>query len=72
MKTLVAQLDILETMTPMSFASFRDRLDTSSGFHSHQISRIEFILGYSGRKPLDSSSQAIRDLNRCTAIARAL
>ena len=26
MKTLVGQLDILETMTPMSFASFRARL----------------------------------------------
>src|SRR5688572_31601577 len=36
MKTLVGQLDILETMTPMSFASFRDRLETSSGFQSHQ------------------------------------
>src|SRR5438105_10579008 len=32
MKTLVAQVDILETMTPMSFMSFRDRLDSSSGF----------------------------------------
>ena len=26
-KTLVGQVDILETMTPMSFSSFRDRLD---------------------------------------------
>src|SRR5262245_31067894 len=26
MKTLVQQLDILETMTPMSFSAFRDRL----------------------------------------------
>src|SRR5215813_11659269 len=40
MKTLVAQLDILETMTPMSFASFRDRLDTSSGFQSFQFREI--------------------------------
>src|SRR5688572_30696228 len=37
MKTLVGQLDILETMTPMSFASFRDRLDTASGFQSVQF-----------------------------------
>src|SRR5215468_6866051 len=28
MKTLVAQVDILETMTPSSFSSFRDRLET--------------------------------------------
>jgi tryptophan 2,3-dioxygenase len=45
LKTLVAQLDILETMTPMSFASFRDRLDTSSGFQSYQFRELEFALG---------------------------
>lgn len=46
MKTLVGQLDILESMTPMSFASFRDRLDTSSGFQSSQFREFEFMLGY--------------------------
>ena len=49
MKTLVGQLDILETMTPMSFASFRDRLDTSSGFQSTQFRELEFMLGYKRR-----------------------
>ena len=46
MKTLVDQLDILETMTPMSFTSFRDRLETSSGFQSTQFREVEFTLGY--------------------------
>lgn len=46
MKTLVSQLDILETMTPMSFTSFRDRLETSSGFQSTQFREFEFVLGY--------------------------
>ena len=46
MKTLVSQVDILETMTPRSFASFRDRLDTASGFQSHQYREVEFLLGY--------------------------
>ncbi|MCZ6837338.1 MAG: tryptophan 2,3-dioxygenase family protein [Planctomycetota bacterium] len=46
MKTLVAQLDILETMTPMSFTSFRDRLDSSSGFQSAQFREMEFLLGF--------------------------
>lgn len=46
MKTLVGQLDILETMTPMSFSSFRDRLETSSGFQSAQFREFEFLLGY--------------------------
>ncbi|MFQ5411940.1 MAG: tryptophan 2,3-dioxygenase [Phycisphaerae bacterium] len=45
MKTLVGQLDILETMTPMSFTSFRDRLETSSGFQSAQFREVEYILG---------------------------
>lgn len=46
LKTLVGQIDILETMTPMSFKSFRDRLDTASGFQSVQFREVEFVLGY--------------------------
>jgi tryptophan 2,3-dioxygenase len=46
MKTLVAQLDILETMSPMSFNSFRDRLDAASGFQSVQFRELEFLVGY--------------------------
>jgi tryptophan 2,3-dioxygenase len=45
MKTLVGQLDILETMTPMSFSAFRDRLDTASGFQSYQFREFEFVMG---------------------------
>lgn len=46
MKTMVGQLDILETMTPMSFVSFRDRLEQASGFQSAQFRELEFLLGY--------------------------
>lgn len=46
LKTLVAQVDILETMTPTSFSSFRARLATSSGFESVQFRAIEFVLGH--------------------------
>ena len=46
LKTLVGQLDVLETMTPMSFTSFRDRLETASGFQSVQFRELEFVLGY--------------------------
>jgi tryptophan 2,3-dioxygenase len=53
MKTLVGQLDILETMTPMSFTSFRDRLETSSGFQSYQYREFEFVLGY--KRPVVAS-----------------
>jgi tryptophan 2,3-dioxygenase len=45
LKVLVAQLDILETMTPLEFLSFRDRLESGSGFQSFQFREIEFALG---------------------------
>jgi tryptophan 2,3-dioxygenase len=46
LKTMIAQMDILDTLTPMSFNSFRDRLDTASGFQSVQFRELEFVLGY--------------------------
>jgi len=46
MKVMVEQIDILETLTPMSFSSFRDRLETASGFQSSQFREFEFLLGY--------------------------
>jgi tryptophan 2,3-dioxygenase len=42
---LVAQIDILETMTPLGFLSFRDRLEAGSGFQSFQFRELEFVLG---------------------------
>src|SRR6476620_5000055 len=45
LKVLVAQLDILETMTPLEFLSFRERLTAASGFQSDQFRQIEFVLG---------------------------
>ena len=45
LKTIVGQLDVLETMTPRQFASFRPELGTSSGFQSNQFREIEAVLG---------------------------
>jgi tryptophan 2,3-dioxygenase len=45
LKVLVAQIDILETMTPLEFLSFRDRLESGSGFQSHQFRELECVLG---------------------------
>jgi len=45
MKTMVGQVDILETMTPLSFAGFRHALETSSGFQSVQFRYFEAFLG---------------------------
>jgi tryptophan 2,3-dioxygenase len=45
LKTLVAQVDVIETMSPVSFASFRRRLESASGFQSAQFRLLEFALG---------------------------
>ncbi len=44
-KVLVSQLDVLETMTPLEFASFRAHLESGSGFQSAQFREVEFVLG---------------------------
>jgi len=46
LKTMVAQIDILETMTPLEFLTFRDRLESASGFQSYQFRELEFVLGH--------------------------
>ncbi len=45
LKTIVGQLDVLETMTPRQFASFRPQLGSSSGFQSEQFRELEAVLG---------------------------
>ena len=45
LKVVVAQIDVLETMTPRQFTGFRDRLDASSGFQSVQFRLLEVALG---------------------------
>ena len=45
LKVVVAQIDVLETMTPLEFLSFRERLESGSGFQSVQFRELEFVLG---------------------------
>ena len=45
LKTVVAQIDVLETMTPRQFTSFRTRLEAASGFQSKQFRELEALLG---------------------------
>src|SRR5436309_3672734 len=44
-KLLIAQIHILETMTPVRFLGFRDELNPASGFQSMQFREIEFASG---------------------------
>jgi len=53
LKTLVGQVDVLETMTPLEFASFRAFLANASGFQSVQFRELEFVLGIKDRVQLD-------------------
>lgn len=53
LKTLVGQLDILETMTPLEFLSFRDFLGSASGFQSAQFREVEYALGYKNADHLE-------------------
>src|SRR3990170_4168656 len=53
LKVAVAQIDILETMTPLEFLSFRERLESGSGFQSFQFRELEFVLGMKRPAALD-------------------
>ena len=45
LKLVVQQLDVIETMTPVQFLTFRELLESSSGFQSGQFRELEAILG---------------------------
>jgi tryptophan 2,3-dioxygenase len=62
LKTVVGQLDVLETMTPRQFASFRPQLGSSSGFQSDQFRELEAVLGRRDLAPDDPGTAAA--LNR--------
>ncbi len=53
LKVVVAQIDVLETMTPLEFLSFRERLESGSGFQSFQFRELEFALGMKNRAALE-------------------
>ena len=66
-KVMVAQLDILETMTPLEFLAFRERLEAASGFQSDQFRQIEFALGVKSERAIHrfpDNSRARVDLER--------
>ena len=54
LKTVVTQIDVLETMTPLQFTSFRIRLEAASGFQSAQFRELEAVMGRRDRRVLAS------------------
>jgi tryptophan 2,3-dioxygenase len=45
MAQLVQSWDVLATLTPAEYSSFRQTLGSSSGFQSYQYRKVEFLLG---------------------------
>jgi len=54
LKLVVAQIDVIETLTPVQFLNFRDRLESASGFQSAQFRELEAALGRRDRKVLSA------------------
>jgi tryptophan 2,3-dioxygenase len=67
LKIVVAQLDVLETMTPTQFTRFRDALGTSSGFESAQFRELEAVLGRRDRMMVAQYAADSPERTRITA-----
>ena len=72
LKVLVSQVDVLETMTPLEFLSFRERLQSASGFQSSQFRELEFTLGLKNPKHLEHYPQGSEERNRLEKNWRSL
>ncbi len=73
LKIAVAQVDILETLTPLEFAAFRSRLATSSGFESAQFREIEALFGIRNARLADLlPDEKAREVVRATLQAPSL
>lgn len=53
-RILVTQIHILESMAPIGFLEFRDKLNPASGFQSMQFRELEFLSGAKNEKILNS------------------
>src|SRR5580692_5893459 len=51
---LIAQLRVLETLTPEGFVEFRDPLKPASGLQSGQFRAIEVLGGLDGAMPVEA------------------
>lgn len=63
-RVLVAQIAVLETMTPTDFLSFRDHLMPASGFQSAQFRELEFLTGMKEERFLEFYPEASAERSR--------
>ena len=67
--TLIAQVEVLETVTPATFTAFRDRLESASGLQSLQFRELEFVLGSRRRAVLEAMPEGSRARVRLERLA---
>ena len=65
-KVMVGQVDVIETMTPLDFTAFRNRLDSASGLQSYQFREIEFSLGYKRPSVLERYEESSEPFQKLT------
>ena len=53
-RVLVTQIHILESMAPIGFLEFRDKLNPASGFQSMQFRELEFVSGVKDEQVLNT------------------
>ena len=53
-RILVTQIHLLESMAPIGFLEFRDKLNPASGFQSMQFRELEFVSGAKDEKILNT------------------
>jgi len=64
LKTMVGQIDILETMTPLEFESFRGFLDEASGFQSVQFREMEILCGHRSQHMIEAHKHQPKYVDR--------
>jgi tryptophan 2,3-dioxygenase len=70
LRTIVAQLDVLETLTPVGYTGFRDRLESASGFQSVQFRELECLFGRRDRGVLEAYAPGGAERERIEAAMR--
>lgn len=63
-RVLVEQIEVLETMSPQDFLTFRSQLAPASGFQSVQFREIEFLSGLKEPKYLDRIEASPEEMAR--------
>ena len=68
---MVNAWEVLVTMTPADFASFRDSLGQSSGFQSFQYRELEFLLGNKNAALIEAHSHHPKNYQHLTKVLNA-